>query len=43
VCRGVASVALDGTALETLLVPLADDGIEHQVDVVLGSVPSMGR
>jgi cyclic beta-1,2-glucan synthetase len=36
VCRGVASVTLDGTALEKMLVPLADDGLEHLVDVVLG-------
>ena len=37
VCRGVSSISLDGTPLsKEALVPLADDGREHQVDVVLG-------
>ncbi|MDH3497172.1 MAG: hypothetical protein OER21_10435 [Gemmatimonadota bacterium] len=37
VCRGVASISLDGTPLSAgALVPLADDGLEHQVHVVLG-------
>jgi cyclic beta-1,2-glucan synthetase len=37
VCRGVSRVSLDGALLpgETL-VPLSDDGREHQVQVVLG-------
>ena len=37
VCRGVSRVSLDGTRLrEEALVPLADDGREHEVQVVLG-------
>ncbi|MDH4046123.1 MAG: hypothetical protein OEW06_16875, partial [Gemmatimonadota bacterium] len=37
VCRGVASISLDGVPLaEGALVPLSDDGLEHQVRVVLG-------
>jgi cyclic beta-1,2-glucan synthetase len=37
VCRGVASVSLDGTPLPAEeLVPLQDDGGEHQIEVVLG-------
>jgi cyclic beta-1,2-glucan synthetase len=42
VCRGVASVTLDGTVLEAMLVPLVDDGLEHQVDVVLGACRGHG-
>jgi cyclic beta-1,2-glucan synthetase len=37
VCRGVSGVSLDGTPLlGEALVPLSDDGCEHQVHVVLG-------
>ena len=37
VCRGVSRVSLDGTPLPGEgLVPLSDDGREHQVEVVLG-------
>jgi cyclic beta-1,2-glucan synthetase len=37
VCRGVSRVSLDGAPLpEEALVPLSDDGGEHQVQVVLG-------
>ena len=37
VCRGVASVSLDGATLGAeVLVPLCDDGREHRVRVVLG-------
>ncbi len=37
VCRGVSQVSLDGTILGgEALVPLVDDGGEHQVRVVLG-------
>jgi cyclic beta-1,2-glucan synthetase len=37
VCRGVVSVSLDGARLPAdALVPLADDGREHDVRVVLG-------
>ena len=37
VCRGVSGVSLDGTPLMgEALVPLSDDGHEHQVHVVLG-------
>ena len=37
VCRGVSRVSLDGTPLpREALVPLSDDGREHQVRVVLG-------
>jgi len=36
VCCGVASISLDGTSLPAgALVPLSDDGLEHQVHVVL--------
>ncbi len=37
VCRGVSKVSLDGTVLAAgQLVPLSDDGLDHQVLVVLG-------
>jgi cyclic beta-1,2-glucan synthetase len=37
VCRGVSNIALDGTAVGADgLVPLRDDGSEHEVHVVLG-------
>jgi cyclic beta-1,2-glucan synthetase len=37
VCRGVSRISLDGTPLPGEgLVPLSDDGREHQVQVVLG-------
>jgi cyclic beta-1,2-glucan synthetase len=37
VCRGVASVSLDGRRLSPgATIPLTDDGREHQVQVVLG-------
>jgi cyclic beta-1,2-glucan synthetase len=37
VCRGVSRVQLDGVPLEgDALVPLLDDGREHEVEVVLG-------
>jgi len=37
VCRGVSRVVLDGTTLPGEgLIPLSDDGREHQVQVVLG-------
>ncbi|HVH05728.1 MAG TPA: phosphorylase, partial [Myxococcota bacterium] len=37
VSRGVVAIRLDGSLLaETSLVPLSDDGSEHQVEVVLG-------
>ncbi len=37
VCRGVSRVSLDGALLPgEALVPLSDDGREHQVEVVLG-------
>jgi cyclic beta-1,2-glucan synthetase len=37
VCRGVSRASLDGTLLSgEALVPLSDDGGEHQVEVVLG-------
>jgi cyclic beta-1,2-glucan synthetase len=37
VCRGVSRISLDGRELPTDgLVPLADDGGEHRVEVVLG-------
>ena len=34
--RGVAEVELDGQQLETLEVPLTDDGKPHRVRIVLG-------
>ncbi len=37
VCRGIASISLDGTPLPAgTLVPLSDDGLHHQIQVVLG-------
>ncbi len=37
VCRGVASLSLDGSPLSAgAPVPLSDDGLEHRVHVVLG-------
>lgn len=37
VCRGVSRVSLDGNLLQReALVPLSDDGREHQVQVILG-------
>jgi cyclic beta-1,2-glucan synthetase len=37
VCRGVSRVSLDGTLLSgEALIPLANDGCEHRVEVVLG-------
>jgi cyclic beta-1,2-glucan synthetase len=41
VCRGVASVELDGRPVEGDGVPLADDGREHEVRVVLGAPKRM--
>jgi len=41
VCRGVSRISLDGTGLpEGALIPLVDDGREHQVQVVLGNEPT---
>ena len=34
--RGVASATLDGTPVSAGAVPIADDGLEHRVEVVLG-------
>ena len=43
VCRGVSLISLDGAALaHGALIPLSDDGREHQVDVVLGSAATPG-
>ena len=36
VTRGVATVTLDGQALASASIPLADDGETHQVHAVLG-------
>ncbi len=37
VCRGVASIILNGNPIsDDALIPLADDGLEHRVRVVLG-------
>ena len=36
VCRGVSRIQLDGAPLEAgALIPLSDDGREHEVEVVL--------
>ena len=42
-CRGVASAELDGTPCDPMAIPLADDGHEHQVRVVLGTPTPAGR
>jgi len=34
--KGVKSVSLDGKALEDAVLPLIDDGIEHNVEVLMG-------
>jgi cyclic beta-1,2-glucan synthetase len=39
VCRGVRSVALDGSPLDAPRIPLEDDGRRHRVVVVLGGSP----
>ncbi|MGH8164658.1 MAG: GH36-type glycosyl hydrolase domain-containing protein, partial [Rhodanobacteraceae bacterium] len=38
VCRGVAAIELDGSELKdaSLAIPLADDGAQHRIRVVLG-------
>ncbi len=36
-CRGVASAELDGLPVDSAAIPLADDGREHRVRVILGS------
>ena len=36
VCRGVASVELDGEPVDGREIPLVDDGRPHEVKVVLG-------
>jgi hypothetical protein len=37
--RGVASAALDGTAVDPGAIPLRQDGLNHDVRVVLGVAP----
>jgi cyclic beta-1,2-glucan synthetase len=41
-CRGVASVTLDGTAVDVRAIPLVDDGRTHEIAVVLGTAPRGG-
>ncbi|HEY8019829.1 MAG TPA: glycosyl hydrolase family 65 protein, partial [Thermoanaerobaculia bacterium] len=36
VCRGVTKVTLDGGEIQVREIPLADDGKEHRIEVVLG-------
>jgi len=36
-CRGVASVELDGSLTDPAAIPLADDGRDHRLRVVLGA------
>ena len=36
-CRGVASIELDGSPADPAAIPLADDGRQHRVRVVLGA------
>ncbi|MFA6957176.1 MAG: glucoamylase family protein [Thermoanaerobaculia bacterium] len=36
-CRGVASAMLDGRRVDPALIPIADDGLEHRVRIVLGT------
>jgi cyclic beta-1,2-glucan synthetase len=38
-CRGVAEATLDGQPVDATAIPLADDGREHAVRVVLGTEP----
>jgi cyclic beta-1,2-glucan synthetase len=37
-CRGVVSATLDGVAVSAAAIPLADDGTEHDVRIVMGRV-----
>jgi hypothetical protein len=34
--RGVTSISLDGAPVTGREIPLADDGLEHRITVVLG-------
>jgi cyclic beta-1,2-glucan synthetase len=40
-CRGVASVALDGSPVDAAAIPLVDDGGVHRVRVVLGAAAAV--
>jgi hypothetical protein len=41
-CRGVRQATLDGRAVDHLAIPIADDGLVHAVDVVLGVAAAVG-
>jgi cyclic beta-1,2-glucan synthetase len=41
-CRGVQSAHLDGVSVDTRAIPLRDDGITHDVAVVLGNPAPVG-
>ena len=36
-CRGVASATLDGVPADPAAIPIVDDGITHNVSIVLGA------
>lgn len=38
-CRGVAEVEIDGKPLQTVEIPLVNDGETHRVRIVLGEKP----
>jgi cellobiose phosphorylase len=38
VCTGEVTIRVDGEGIEGAVLPLRDDGVEHEVDVVLGGV-----
>ena len=40
-CHGVRSITLDGLPVDAGVVPLADDGATHTVEVVLGAVAAL--
>ncbi len=43
VCRGVSEISFDGRPLPSNEIPLADDGLEHAVGIVLGSVDGVSE
>jgi cyclic beta-1,2-glucan synthetase len=41
--RGVASAELDGAPVDARAIPIEDDGKRHEVTIVLGTAPDVGR
>jgi hypothetical protein len=38
-CRGIAKATLDGAAVDARAIPLVDDGLTHDVQIVIGDPP----